>query len=371
MLSEKVLFALNNVDDDYLEQASAFLEKPISEEKAGWKRTVHVLLIAAIIAALMVATAYAISYSVHHQRRQELREQYMPEENHLTTYVEYTEAEDVSGGITLLSAYNNGGVQTVYVNVNPVEPEAARSIFKQDRETDGRIHFLSYEFAIDDGEMNGWANLLYPLDPQKSYDPDTRTLSLTLSFRVADYPDRDRVCIHLCSFDNWQIENENGIPEQDSMQHELKQDFGKIEVNVIESEIRMVMFPQPVSFENTETGETGEIIGIEIGPSLINWIAAHPDSGWIYGKLDQQNEVQFRNDFTRQLSWVRATDDATADAEFLFTDGHRVAFPRLDGNTSQPDGTVKMRRSLPNAIDVRDITAVTVNGETIFLQDNR
>ena len=80
--------------------------------------------------------------------------------------------------------------------------------------------------------------------------------------------------------------------------------------------------------------------------------------------------MQFQNDFAHQLSWIRATDDATADAEFLFSDGHRVEFSRLDGNTSQPDGTVKMRRSLPEAIDVLDVIAVTVNGKTISIQDN-
>jgi len=369
MLSEKVLFALNNVNDASLEQARDLLDRPVVSRNSATRKIIRTFLIAAVLAALMAATAYAI-VSIHQKRQQELREKFMPSENRLTSYVEYSATEETSDAITLLSAYNNGEVQTVYINLEPVEQEEVRTIFMQDRQEDGRLYHLSYQFAIDDGEMNGWAEFLYPLDPERSYDPDSKTLSMSVSFRPADYPDRDRFSIHLCSFDNWQIEDEAGHPVLESMVQELRRDFGTIEVELVPSDVRKVLFQQPVSFDNKETGETGKIIGIEIGPSLINWIAVHPDCGWIYGKLDRENEVQFQNDFARQLSWIRATDDATADAAFLFSDGRRVEFPRLDGNTGQPDGTVKMRRSLPDAIDVRDVIAVTVNGKTLFLQDN-
>ena len=368
MLSEKVIFALNNVEDSFLEESKRLLDRPPATQHALNKRTLSVILIAAVLAALLAACA--IGYSVHQRRQQELREQFMPEENNLTTYVEYSALEESSDAITLLSAYNNGEVQTIYINVEPVDQEEVRSIFMQDRQEDGRLYYLSYQFAINDGEMNGLAEFLYPFDPERSYDPDSNTLSMSVSFRPADYPDRDRFSVHLCSFDNWQIEDKAGHPVLESMVHRIRRDFGMIEVELIPSDIRKVLFKQPVSFDNTKTGETGKIIGIEIGPSLINWIAVHPDSGWIYGKLDRENEVQFENDYDRQLSWIMATDDATADAELLFSDGHRIEFPRLDGNTSQPDGTVKMRRSLPNAIDVRDVIAVTANGKTISLQDN-
>ena len=368
MLSERVLFALNNVNDAFLKQAWELLGRSGAARRPVKGRIIRTVLIAAILAVLMAATAYAI-VSIHQKRQQELREQFKPIENNLTTYVEYSAPEETSDAITLLSAYNNGEVQTVYVNVKPVEQEEVRSIFMQDRQADGRLYHLSYQFAVDDGEMSGWAEFLYPLEPEKSYDPDSKTLSISLSFCPADYPDRDRFSIHLCSFDNWQTEDEAGYPAPGSMVQQLRRDFGVIEVELIPPDVRKVMFQQPVAFENAETGETGEILGIEIGPSLINWIAVHPDSDWIYGKLDRENEIQFQDDFSRQLSWIRATDDATADAEFLFSDGHRVEFPGLDGSTGQPDGTIKMRRSLPNAIDIRDVTAVTVNGRTISLQD--
>ena len=218
MLSEKVLFALNNVNDASLEQARRLLDRSVVSQRQAGRKIIRTFLIAAILAALMAATAYAI-VSIHQKRQEELREKYKPAENHLTTYVEYSAPEETSDTITLLSAYNNGEVQTVYMNVKPVEQEEVRSIFMQDQQEDGRLYHLSYQFAIDDGEMNGWAEFLYPFEPERNYDPDSKTLSLSLSFRPTDYPDQDRFSIHLCSFDNWQtvsitgrLKTRRGIP---------------------------------------------------------------------------------------------------------------------------------------------------------------
>ena len=90
MLSEKVLFALNNVDDLYLEEAEELLDKPIASRHAFNKRTLHVLLIAAVLAALL--TACAVGYSIHQRRQQELRESLKIEENHVAGYQEFEKA---------------------------------------------------------------------------------------------------------------------------------------------------------------------------------------------------------------------------------------------------------------------------------------
>ena len=64
MLSEKVLFALNNVEDSFLEEARMLMDGPAAVQQSGRKRTVRVFLIAAILAALMGASAYAVKTSV-------------------------------------------------------------------------------------------------------------------------------------------------------------------------------------------------------------------------------------------------------------------------------------------------------------------
>ena len=90
MLSEKIIFALNNVDDLYLEEAEELLDKPIASRHAFNKRTLHVLLIAAVLAALL--TACAVGYSIHQRRQQELRESLKIEENHVAGYQEFEKA---------------------------------------------------------------------------------------------------------------------------------------------------------------------------------------------------------------------------------------------------------------------------------------
>ena len=50
MLSEKIIFALNNVDDSFLEEAKELLDRPPATQHALNKRTLRVILIAAVLA---------------------------------------------------------------------------------------------------------------------------------------------------------------------------------------------------------------------------------------------------------------------------------------------------------------------------------
>ena len=50
MLSEKIIFALNNVDDSYLEEAEDLLDNPAATQHTINKRTIQVILIAAALA---------------------------------------------------------------------------------------------------------------------------------------------------------------------------------------------------------------------------------------------------------------------------------------------------------------------------------
>ena len=69
MLSEKVLFALNTVNDAYLEETRELLDRSAVSQKPAKSRIVRTILIAAVLAALMAATAYAI-VSIHQKRQQ-------------------------------------------------------------------------------------------------------------------------------------------------------------------------------------------------------------------------------------------------------------------------------------------------------------
>lgn len=68
MLSESVLFALNNVNDTFLEEARELLGDSAKSRCSGKRRIVRVLLIAAVITALMGATAFAFYHATMSSR---------------------------------------------------------------------------------------------------------------------------------------------------------------------------------------------------------------------------------------------------------------------------------------------------------------
>ena len=60
MLSEKIIFALNHVEDAFLKEAGELLDRSVESQRRGKGKIVRVFLLAAILAALMAATAYAV-----------------------------------------------------------------------------------------------------------------------------------------------------------------------------------------------------------------------------------------------------------------------------------------------------------------------
>ena len=124
MLSEKVLFALNNTDDSFLEEAWELLSGSVVSHKPAMRKIIRTILIAAILMALMAATAYAI-VSIHQKRQQELRENLKIEENNVTSYKEYeSQPQSDTSGVTLLSTVNDFFAPSLMV-VSPATASAS------------------------------------------------------------------------------------------------------------------------------------------------------------------------------------------------------------------------------------------------------
>ena len=134
MLSEKVLFALNNTDDSFLEETRELLGRSAVSQKPAKRRIVRTILIAAVLAALMAVTAYAI-VSIHQRRQQELRENLKIEENHVAGYQEFEEISRPEGtaaepnekdaSVQLISTFRNGRFADVYFSISPITREEA------------------------------------------------------------------------------------------------------------------------------------------------------------------------------------------------------------------------------------------------------
>lgn len=133
MRQENISRALGAIDGRFIEEASAYsfsvgagiIEKESASQmnngrcgkKIDGRMLLRICLAAAVAAALLTVTAYA-AVSIHTRRRQEIRQNMNIDASNTESYVEYA-ADD--GGVTLLSAINDGEFQRVYVNISPVD----------------------------------------------------------------------------------------------------------------------------------------------------------------------------------------------------------------------------------------------------------
>ena len=133
MRQENISRALGAIDGRFIEEASAYsfsvgagiIEKESASQmnngrcgkKIDGRMLLRICLAAAVSAALLTVTAYA-AVSIHTRRRQEIRQNMNIDASNTESYVEYA-ADD--GGVTLLSAINDGEFQRVYVNISPVD----------------------------------------------------------------------------------------------------------------------------------------------------------------------------------------------------------------------------------------------------------
>ena len=134
MLSEKVIFALNNVEDSFVEETWELLNSSNPAQRPVKSRIIRTFLLAAILLALMAATAYAI-VSIHQKRQQELRENLQIEENHVAGYQEFeevstpeetaTEQNEKDASVQLISTFRNGRFADVYFSISPITREEA------------------------------------------------------------------------------------------------------------------------------------------------------------------------------------------------------------------------------------------------------
>ena len=220
MLSEKVLFALNNTDDSFLEETRELLGRSAVSQKPAKRRIVRTILIAAVLAALMAATAYAI-VSIHQKRQQELRENLKIEENHVAGYQEFEEISRPEGtaaepnekdaSVQLISSFRNGRFADVYFSISPITREEAWDAIGWEQKN--AIYVIaSNSRELDDAyrkigkgtekDLYGRYPVLPPIQEdeylrthetreellEKYYDADTQSLMLKTAFLISSDP---------------------------------------------------------------------------------------------------------------------------------------------------------------------------------------
>ena len=407
MLSEKILFALNSVDDSFLMETEAFLKQPAAPRKTVKRKTVRTLLIAAVIAALMGATAYAIGYTIHQRRQQELRESLKIEENHVSGYTEFEE-NNVSGGepaseteeakpsVQLISTFQKGEFADVYFSVSPITKEEAWDAIGWEHKN--AIYVIaSNNNELDDAyrrkgdEARKDLYVRFPVLPpvqedeylqvhetreellEKYYDADSQSLMLRAQF-LLDY---DPVDWNKPVYLNVKIIELSSLAS--SMDETMEEywerydpvcvrDYGTVPVTVSDAEyIENDFRGKEISIQVPESNKVLQLLGMKIYAAQVEWQFTHEDIDLIFN-LPRDDDEAFRRGFELQLEWLAVYNQVLDASELLLDDGSRV---KLGPSESAPyeDGVVTLYSHWGSTVDLSKVSAVSVMGQEVPIQN--
>ncbi|MBR1456030.1 MAG: hypothetical protein IJ594_02565 [Oscillospiraceae bacterium] len=343
------------------------------------------LLIAAILASLFSVTALAAGLSIHQRRQAELRERKQIDAHQVTDYVEFDAAEDAAG-VTLLSTINDGAEQVVYLNLSPVEadevydpgmlrmldPQEARRYYLlevEGTEGYGMLEYTPTDWDFPPEEMetvtleSGY--VLEQPTPEamhrklmaSCYDEQSKTLTLKGYVPADRLTQGEAVRLHVVL-----MEMGNG-PDDD---RRLIRDFGTVELTSTQQTVKTVRFDTPLLFRNEETGETGEVLGVELSYESVSWLVRYDSMMELCTRpADDATEEEKQAHARLVQSWLQAQDTLVQNAKLNFADGSSMNAPGLLGS-SYADGEEKLIGGLgERTLDLNAVVSVTVCGETI------
>ena len=400
MLSEKIVFALNKVDDSYLEEAEELLDKPIASRHAFNKRTLHVLLIAAVLAALL--TACAVGYSIHQRRQQELRESLKIEENHVAGYQEFekaptpeettVESEGKTPSVQLISTFRNGRFADVYFSISPITREEARDAIGWEQKN--AIYVIaSNSRELDDayrkigkGTEKGLYGR-YPVLPpiqedeylrthetreellEKYYDADTQSLMLKTAFLLSsdtiDWNKPVYMNVKIIELASLAMSMDETIEEYWARYDPVcVGDYGTVPVTISSTEFLVADFNgKDILAQAPSTDKVLNVLGVKIYASEVEWQVTHEDVDLIYN-LPRDDDEAFRRGYEQLLEWLAVYDQALDSSALIMEDGTQI---KLSPSESTPyeNGIVTLYSHLGSTIDLRKVTAISIMGQEV------
>ena len=330
-----------------------------------YRKVLRVIMIAAIIAALMGATAYAIGKSIQRQRQEELRNTLQIDENYVTDYVEYPLVEEPENtpteGVTILSTINDGEFQRLWVVINGVTTEMIERLISSEQvDWAGQSlplngHRYCRIHATLDGES--YFDAMSPLRFRDGYDPDSQTLTTECAIPLLELEQVRKVMLRF-------VMAETIDYEMDHSEVELLCELGSVEVEHTGQTVRVVWFPEPVSFENGAYGK-GEFLGAEISASGVNWMIRHDGVSQMYSSHEFTDEAEQQAYLELEQSWLSAVEGVERTAVLHFADGsnREVGLPL---SSSQPEGGIVKDICLigQGTININELTSITIGGKT-------
>ena len=401
MLSEKVLFALNNTDDSFLEEAWELLSGSVVSQKPAMRKIIRTVLIAAILMALIAATAYAI-VSIHQQRQQELRESLKIEENQVAGYLEFeevptleettTESEEKAPSAQMISTFRNGEFVDIYFSISPITREEAWDAIGWEQKN--AIYVIaSNSRELDDayrkigkGTEKGLYGRFPVLPPiqvdeylrpqgtreemlEKYYDADTQSLMLKtaflLSYEAVDWSKPVYMNVKIIELASLASSFDEPIEEYRARYDPVcVGDYGTVPVTISETEFLMADFSRKgILVEAPSADKVLQVLGVKIYASEVEWQVTHEDVDLIFN-LPRDDDEAFRKGYELLLEWLTIYDQVLDGSALIMEDGTQI---KLSPSESTPyeNGIVTLYSHLGSTIDLRKVTAISIMGQEV------
>ena len=401
MLSEKVLFALNNTDDSFLEEAWELLGGAVISQKPATRKIIRTILIAAILVSLMAATAYAI-VSIHQQRQQELRERLQIEENQVAGYLEFeevptleettTESEEKAPSAQMISTFRNGEFVDIYFSISPITREEAWDAIGWEHKN--AIYVIgSNSSELDDAyrrkgdearkDLYGRFPVLPPIQvdeylrPQgtreemleKYYDADTQSLMLKTEFLISSDPiDWNKpvyMNVKIIELASLSTSFDEPIEEYWARYDPVcLRDYGTIPISIADTEFIAADFSEKeIQIQAPASDKVLQVLGVKIYANQVEWHVTHEDVDLIFD-LPRDDDEAFRSGYELLLEWLAVYNQVLDGSALIMEDGTRV---KLSPSESTPyeNGIVTLYSNLGSTIDLRKIDGVSILGQKV------
>ena len=403
MLSEKVIFALNNVEDSFVEETWELLNSSNPVQRPVKSRIIRTFLLAAILLALMAATAYAI-VSIHQKRQQELRENLQIEENHVAGYQEFeevstpeetaTEQNEKDASVQLISTFRNGRFADVYFSISPITREEAWDAIGWEQKNAiyviaGNSRELDDAYRkIGKGTEKGLYGR-YPVLPpiqedeylrthetreellEKYYDADTQSLMLKTEFLISSDPiDWNKpvyMNVKIIELASLASSFDEPIEEYWARYDPVcVRDYGTIPVTISATEYLVADFSgKDIFIKVPSTDKALHVLGVNIYASEVEWQVTHEGVDLIYN-LPRDDDEAFRRGYEQLLEWLAVYDQVLDGSALIMEDGTQI---KLSPSESTPyeNGVVTLYSQLDSTIDLRKVKAIRIIDQEVSI----
>ncbi len=401
MLSEKVLFALNNVSDSFLEETRELLAIAVVSQKPAMRRIIRSILIAAILMALTAATAYAI-VSIHQKRQQELWENLKIEENNVAGYQEFEEIPTPEGtaaapkgkeaSVQLISTFRNGEFVDVYFSISPITREEAWDAIGREHKN-GIYVIASNSSELDDvyrrkddearKDLYGRFPVLPPIQLdenlqghetreellEKYYDADTQSLMLKTEFLLRsdtiDWSKSVYMNVKIIELASLATSFDEPIEEYWARYNPVcVRDYGTTPVSISDTEFIAADFSgKNVSVQVPSNDKVLRVLGIKIYANQVEWQITHENVDLIFN-LPRDDDDAFHRGYELMLEWLTVYDQVLGSSELVMEDGNQI---KLSPSQSTPyeNGVVTLYSQFGSTIDLRKVNAIRIMGQEV------